>query len=91
MTSDIVERLRQKVFHGPTMQATHLKTIEWQAADEIERLRAALKYARYTLCEARLYKGYEGGPLFTPFAEMAEHMACAALHEEEIKNKDTDK
>jgi len=40
--SDIVERLRRKVFHGPTMEASHTKTVEWQAADEIERLRAAL-------------------------------------------------
>ncbi len=40
--SDIVERLRRKVFRGPTMGATHTKTVEWEAADEIERLRAAL-------------------------------------------------
>lgn len=40
--TDIVERLRRKVFHGPTMEASHTKTVEWQAADEIERLRAAL-------------------------------------------------
>lgn len=37
--SDIVERLRSKVFSGPTMEASHTKTLEWQAAAEIERLR----------------------------------------------------
>lgn len=38
MTDCIVERLRRKVFHGPTMEAVHTKTIEWQAADRIEAL-----------------------------------------------------
>lgn len=38
--SDIVEELRRKVFRGPTMEASHTKTVEWKAADEIERLRA---------------------------------------------------
>lgn len=38
--TDIVERLRRKVFRGPTMEASHTKTVEWLAADEIERLRA---------------------------------------------------
>jgi hypothetical protein len=37
--TDIVERLRRKVFRGPTMEASHTKTVEWEAADEIERLR----------------------------------------------------
>lgn len=43
--TDIVERLRRKVFHGPTMEAAHTRTVEWQAADEIERLRADLHEA----------------------------------------------
>jgi len=42
MSEDIVERLRRKVFSGPTMEASHTKTVEWQAAEEIERLREAL-------------------------------------------------
>ena len=41
---DIVERLRKKVFHGPTMQASHTKTVEWLAADEIDRLRNDLAF-----------------------------------------------
>ena len=40
---DIVERLRKKVCRGPTMQASHTKTVEWLAADEIERLRGVLE------------------------------------------------
>ena len=40
--SDIVERLRRKVFRGPTMEASHTKTVEWKAAAEIERLREAM-------------------------------------------------
>jgi hypothetical protein len=38
--SDIVERLQRKVFRGPTMEAVHTKTLEWEAADTITRLRA---------------------------------------------------
>lgn len=38
--SDIVERLRRKVFRGPTMEAVHTKTLEWEAADTITRLTA---------------------------------------------------
>jgi hypothetical protein len=40
---DIVERLRDSAFRDPTMEAIHIKDIRWQAADEIERLREALK------------------------------------------------
>lgn len=43
MSEDIVERLRRKVFRGPTIQASHTKTVEWQAADEIESLRAEVE------------------------------------------------
>ena len=43
--TDIVERLRRKVFRGPTMEAGHTRTVEWQAADEIERLRKDLSLA----------------------------------------------
>lgn len=32
----LIEKLRKKVFHGPTMEAAHTQTIEWQAADELE-------------------------------------------------------
>jgi len=38
--SDIVERLQRKVFRGPTMEAVHTKTLEWEAADTITRLTA---------------------------------------------------
>jgi len=38
--SDIVERLQRKVFRGPTMEAVHTKTLEWEAADTIIRLTA---------------------------------------------------
>ena len=41
--TDIVERLRRKVFSNPQVGAPHLKTLEWQAADEIERLRDVLR------------------------------------------------
>jgi len=50
--SDIVERLQRKVFRGPTMEAVHTKTLEWEAADtitrltaEVERLKADLAFA----------------------------------------------
>jgi hypothetical protein len=33
---NLIEKLRKKVFRGPTMEAGHTKTIEWQAADELE-------------------------------------------------------
>jgi hypothetical protein len=41
--SDIVERLREQAWRrtgSPKMEAPHAKTVEWEAADEIERLRA---------------------------------------------------
>lgn len=41
--ADIVERLRRKVFKNPQVGAPHERTVEWQAADEIERLREALR------------------------------------------------
>lgn len=44
--TDIVERLRRKVFHGPTMEAVHTKTLEWEAAAEIERLTNELHIAQ---------------------------------------------
>lgn len=44
--SDIVERLRRKVFKNPQVGAPHERTVEWQAADEIERLRATLNQTR---------------------------------------------
>ncbi len=53
--SDIVERLRRKVSHGPTMEAVHTKAVEWQAADEIERLRNELHIAEQW--SARVYAG----------------------------------
>jgi hypothetical protein len=43
MTSDLVERLRKKVERFITMEATHTKTLEWEAADRIAQLEAALK------------------------------------------------
>ena len=39
--SDIVERLREKAWRrsgAPKMEAGHAKMLEWEAADEIERL-----------------------------------------------------
>lgn len=41
--TDIVEKLRRRVDHRIDMEASHTKTLEWQAADEIESLRAALR------------------------------------------------
>lgn len=56
---EIAERLRKKVFRGPTMEAVHTKTVEWMAAAiidqqaaEIERLRAGLDAARHQLAWA---------------------------------------
>lgn len=40
--TDIVRRLRRKVFTNPQVGAPHLRTIEWQAADRIETLETAL-------------------------------------------------
>jgi len=41
---DIVERLRNAAFRGPTMEASHTQDIRWKAADEIEQLREALQH-----------------------------------------------
>jgi hypothetical protein len=46
MMSDLVERLRDKAFRGPTMEAVHLHTLEWQAADRITALEAENKALR---------------------------------------------
>lgn len=48
--TDIIERLRDKAFiGGPTMDAAHTKRIEWEAADEIIRLREENARLRETL------------------------------------------
>jgi len=47
--SDIVERLQRKVFRGPTMEAVHTKTLEWEAADIITRLTAENEKLRAAL------------------------------------------
>ena len=44
--SDIVERLRRRVDHRIDMEASHTKTLEWEAADEIEKLRTDYNTAR---------------------------------------------
>lgn len=44
--SDLVERLRKKVERFITMEATHTKTLEWEAAARIEQLEAALDTVR---------------------------------------------
>ena len=47
--SDIVERLRQQAWQrsgAPKMDAGHTKMLEWEAADEIERLRGEQVYDR---------------------------------------------
>lgn len=36
--TDIVDQLRKKAMRGVTMEAAHTRTLEWKAADEIERL-----------------------------------------------------
>lgn len=41
--NDIVDLLRKKAMRGATMEASHTKTIEWKAADEIERLRGLVE------------------------------------------------
>ena len=51
--SDLVERLRKKVERFITMEATHTKTLEWEAADEIERLRNVLENVE----QARVLQG----------------------------------
>ena len=48
--TDIIERLRDKAFiGGPTTEAAHTKRIEWEAADEIIRLREENARLRETL------------------------------------------
>lgn len=39
---ELVEALRKKAFRGPTMEAVHLKTVEWKAADAITAQAAKL-------------------------------------------------
>jgi len=36
--TDLVDQLRKKAMRGATMEASHTKTLEWKAADEIDRL-----------------------------------------------------
>jgi hypothetical protein len=68
---DIVERLKDAAFRGPTMEAVHLKDIRWKAAEEIERLREALRVIRDELGD-------------TPMDSMKAHeIADAALKEGE--------
>jgi hypothetical protein len=46
--TDIVERLRDQAWRrsgAPKMDAGHTKMLEWEAADEIARLQAALDQA----------------------------------------------
>jgi hypothetical protein len=50
---DIVERLQRKVFRGPTMEAVHTKTLEWEAADTITRLTAEVEQNAIDLEEYR--------------------------------------
>lgn len=45
---------------------------------ETEKLRRALRDAHHLIWEARLFKGYYGGPLHTPFAEKVERAASIA-------------
>ena len=47
--------------------------------DRIEKLEAALREAYTLLWKARLYRGYEGGPLSEPIAEMIERNCREAL------------
>jgi len=46
---------------------------------ENKALRDGLRNAEAVLFKARAYRGYEGGPLAEPFAEMAERHARALL------------
>ena len=91
--SDIVKKLRgyRPRYGWPEEYSTIVEpTMNHVAADEIERLRAretrlreALRDVNSVLFQARMYRGYEGGPLATPFASYAEDRARAALEEEE--------
>jgi hypothetical protein len=56
--TDIVERLQRKVFRGPTMEAVHIKTLEWEAADEIARLRAENERLRAALKQINVGEGW---------------------------------
>jgi DNA topoisomerase IB len=83
--SDIVERLRRTLSDLPGNDDDLFNEIHAQrdeAADEIERLREALRDVNAVLFQARMYRGYEGGPLAMPFASYAEDRARAALGEE---------
>ena len=50
---EIAEALRKKAFCGPTMEAVHLRTIEWRAADALQSLSARLAEAERERDEAR--------------------------------------
>jgi hypothetical protein len=67
--SDIVERLREQAWRrsgAPKMDAGHTKMLEWEAADEIERLRAANAKAvkalePFAAKSGTLHSGYDDG------------------------------
>jgi len=74
MTDDLVRWLRANI-----SMWDHDYGMQTEAADRIEKLEAALREAYTLLCEARLYRGYEGGPLSEPIAEMIERNCRNAL------------
>lgn len=79
--TDIVEQLRNH--HKDIGLPDNVESWLTSAADEIERLRAALRNAHAIIVRAQNYRGYEGGPLFEPFAELVELEARTALGEKE--------
>ena len=74
--TDIVKRLRELALcrHSDI-------SIGDEAADEIERLRAALRKTYTILLHASLYRGYEGGPLDEPSTAHAVREAKLALED----------
>ena len=84
MTDDLVKRLR--LIGEKRLQCTacykFIDTAD-EAADRIEKLEAALREAYTLLWKGRLYRGYEGGPLSEPIAEMIERNCREALEEKD--------
>jgi len=79
--TNIVEELRRKVkVPNPTKSAKYIFTLEWQAADEIERLRAENERLKDVL--QNLLDHQNGPPLGGRFGEgwaLAVDQARAAL------------
>ena len=101
--SDLVERLRKKVERFITMEATHTKTLEWEAAARIEQLEGenaslASWQCEFTDGKTGLVYG-EGGSTYCAMAKRVQKLeaalrplacTCKAKHQAECSRAEVD-